>query len=149
MPERTEVEKCVIKEMSNLLDFGFSGPVVTHEKWTSKIDWLGDEIAIEMELDWRELEIFCLLVRLEDGHLPDGYYVSNGRPCRYHLQKVIQMRHWPVDKDAMHEISDHSKDRSFIKDKETMKQRVQSYKTVLSSSLQNIISEGKLIFQVS
>ena len=53
MSERAEIEKWVAEEFAELLDFGFSKPVISHDGWSTVIDWVGTEIALELELDWR------------------------------------------------------------------------------------------------
>ncbi len=92
MSEKEEIEEWVIDQFSKLENYGLSRPVIKRDDWTTSVDWLGADIAIEIELDWREFDAFVLVVRLENRQLPQGYYVSNGKPCRFHLQKVIQER---------------------------------------------------------
>ena len=78
-----------------------------------------------------------LVVRLEDGRLPKGCYVSKGVPCRYHLQKVIADQKWKVDQSSFKEISPgkHSSRQPRQLSSKTIKDRFLSYKAVVESCL--------------
>lgn len=73
---------------------GFKQPAVSKEDWMTRVDYLHEDIAIELELDWRDFDIFTLIVRLENGALPNGYYVSNGKKCRKHLTNIYTEQGW-------------------------------------------------------
>ena len=102
-------------------------------------------IAIELELDWREFDSFFLLVKLEGGQFPQGYYVSNGKPCRYHLQKVIKERAWRAGQAGMRVISGIS-ECSEKPNVEKLKKRILAYKAVVMSCLRQVIIETEVIF---
>ena len=142
------IKTFIADELSVLLDRGFSDPLIKDNSWVTTFDWLSDDIAIEVEVDWRDIDIFMLLVRLEDGKLPKGYYVSGGKPCRYHLQKVITDRKWNVDKNAFGEISPGRKSSRQSKNLSTdaLKKRFQQYKTVLLSCFDQLIEDRQNIF---
>lgn len=70
MSEQVEIEKWVINQFAELTSYGFSEPIIKREDWSTVIDWLGTGIALEIELDWREFDVFFLIVRLEGGQLP-------------------------------------------------------------------------------
>jgi len=63
--------------------------VLTRKPWTTTIDYLGPETGIEVALDWRDRTVDMLLVRLQRGRLPEGYYVSEGRKCRVYLSEAL------------------------------------------------------------
>lgn len=92
---RQEIEEFAVKEFSPLLlQLGFTGPQIIRESHATRIDFLLEDVAIEVELDWRDFAAFLLIVQLENGSLPNGYYVSNGKPSRKHITEVIQEQHW-------------------------------------------------------
>lgn len=71
-------------------DFGFEPPLVTKSRYMTRIAYLHKEVGIEVELDWKEFDSFVLLVKLDGGRLPLGYYIEDGRPCRRHLNAVLR-----------------------------------------------------------
>ena len=85
-------------------DLGFVGPSPEKNRANPTLHWLGAEIGIELELDSREEGLYLLLVRLEKGRLPDGYYVSHGKPCRVHLVHAISSLNLLVDDKALERV---------------------------------------------
>ena len=146
MSEQTEIEDWTVSLFRDLVSYGFSGPRIVHQSWVTGIDWSYLGISIEIELDWREREVSCLIVRLENGNLPAGYYVSNGMPCRYHLLKIIRLRKWPADQDAMNAILSRRKPHTVPRDSEEMKRYLQAHKSIVISCVMNITSEANDIF---
>ena len=149
MTDQTEIENWVINQFTELTDYGFSEPVIKREDGSSVFDWLGSDIALELEFDWRELDVFLLVVRLEDGQLPQGYYVSNGKPCRFHLQKVIKEKRWSVALAEMKVISvkgNHKRSQNSSVD--NLKKRVLTYKVVLMSCIDQLLDDSQTIFNV-
>jgi hypothetical protein len=147
MSEKSEIEKWVIDQFSELENYKFSKPVVKRDGWTTSVDWLGSDIAIELELDWREFDAFIFIVRLEDGQLPQGYYVSNGKPCRFHLQEVVKERGWPVAQDEMMVISPNGRrGRSSKPSDDSLRKRLLAYKGVLLSCVDQVVADGASIF---
>jgi hypothetical protein len=106
------------------------------------------DIALEIEIDWRDFDLFVFIVRLENGNLPSGYYVSEGRPCRYHLQKVIADKKWGVDQEALAMISPGNKGKrqSTKRTENGMLDRFRAYKKVLDSCVKNMVQDGETIF---
>jgi len=95
MSQQKEITAFVLDEFSELVSrWGFQSPKVSEEDWMTRIDYIKGDLAFEIELDWRDFDLFVLLVRLENGQLPSGYYVSNGRKCRKHLNNVIREQRW-------------------------------------------------------
>jgi len=147
MSEQAEIESWLKSQFAELADYGFSEPVVKREDWNTVVDWLGTDIALELELDWREFDVFLLVVRLEDNQLPQGYYVSNGKPCRFHLQKVIKEKGWSVPLDEMRVISTNGKRGHSQKPSvDSLKKRVLAYKAVLKSCIDQLLADGRTIF---
>ena len=95
MSQQKEITEFVLNEFSELVTrWGFQPPKVTEEEWMTRIDYLKGDLGFEIELDSRDFDLFALLVRLENGHLPEGYYVPSGRKCRKHLNNVIREQRW-------------------------------------------------------
>lgn len=148
--ERVEIENWVINQFAELTNFGFSEPVVRRDDWSTVIDWLDTDIALELELDWREFDVFLLVVKLEDGQLPQGYYVSNGEPCRFHLQKVITEKEWSVALDEMKVIGTNGKrGHSQKPSADNLRQRVLNYKVVLMSCVNQVLANSGTIFNAA
>lgn len=87
-----------------LRDLGFVGPSLAENGVNPTLHWLSAEIEIELELDAREEGLYLLLVRPEMGKLPDGYYISHGKPCRVHLEHVILKLRLRVDDKAWERV---------------------------------------------
>ena len=150
MTEQLEIEKWATKQFAELTNHGFSEPVIKRENWNTVINWFGTDIALELELDWREFDVFLLVVKLENGQLPQGYYVSNGQPCRFHLSKVIIKHEWVVALDDMKRIRCAGKrGRSRKPSRDNIRQRVLAYKVVLMSCINQILISNKTIFTKS
>jgi hypothetical protein len=141
------IEKIIVL-LANLYTFGFSKPLVTQQEWSTTLTLMLTNIALEIEIGWRDFDVFVLVVRLENGNLPSGYYVSEGRPCRYHLQKVISDRKWIVDRQALANISPGKKgQRQDIKrSEEGMLNRFDAYRKVLDDCVEKLVKEGDTIF---
>src|SRR3990170_7712197 len=93
--QKEKITKLIQDEFHSLSDnhdFGF--PVVVNGRWGTQIEFLSADIEIEIEIDWRESQAHVLIVRLEGGRLPKGYYVSNGRVCRKHLVNIARELGW-------------------------------------------------------
>ncbi len=139
----------IIELLVNLYSFGFSEPVISHEDWSTTVTFMLSNIALEVEIDWRDFDIFILIVRLENGALPNGYYVSEGMPCRYHLQKVITDRKWSVDQNALAMISQGKKGKrqNSKQSEDAMLDRFCVYKKVLDSCIDKLVDENEMIFK--
>lgn len=146
--QKNRIVESIIALLVNLYSYGFSQPQVTQEEWSTTLTLMLTDIALEIEIDWRDFDIFVLVVRLENGNLPSGYYVSEGRPCRYHLQKVISDRKWKVDQEALAMISPGNKGRrqNIKRSEDGMLDRFRVYKKVLDGCVEKLVKEGDTIF---
>jgi hypothetical protein len=145
MPDREVVEKSAESEFAFLLPLGFSEPIVERNSWGTSVDWLQGSIALELELDFRELEVSCLVVRLKNGKLPDGYYVAEGRRCRMHLLRVIKDRKWLGAKGYIDELLATRKTGG-PRNMDTMRDRIKSYKLILTAVLPQLLAEKSDLF---
>lgn len=117
---------------------GFMPPTVTVDRATTQIDFLSREVGIEIEFDWRDFEAFVLVVRLEAGRLPNGYYVSRGRTCRKHLHEVFRERGW---------TSPHAPSVSDEKPSETkMRAALLAQKEALLPHVEDLLRLGESVF---
>lgn len=92
-----DIEDHIIKALDFLVqDHGFRAPIRGGSGTQTTIAFLHDQVgvAVEIEVDVRESQAFCHIVRLEEGALPDGYYVSHGRSCRLHLKTLLREKRW-------------------------------------------------------
>lgn len=100
-------------------DFDFSPSPTEHDGNASELRWrnAAHTIAIEVEIDWREWDLFLLVVRLESGRLPDGYYVSSVGRCRLHLTDLMDRGGWIVSTelvDALAEVKWKGGDPAYL-----------------------------------
>ena len=67
------------------------GPLIVDENFKTKVRYSSISLGVEIELDWRERDVFVLFVRLTESDWPDGYYVDrSGRKCRVHLIDAVR-----------------------------------------------------------
>ncbi len=142
------IVETIIESLENLYIYDFSKPQVIEKSWSTSVVLMQNEFALEIEIDWREFDIFVLVVRLENGKMPDGYYVSQGRRCRHHLQKIIIEQNWKVDRDAFSMLlpnkkNKHQKPR---RTEEYLIEMFRIYKKVLDSCIENLVEKGSSLF---
>ena len=145
---RIDILQRIIPKLYNLYAHGFSEPRVVQNEWSTSLILMRTRVALEIEIDWRDVKIFVLVVRLENGKLPSGYYVSEGRPCRYHLQTVISDRKWNVDRTALETVTKGKKMKSGRKDEaeDELLESFTAYKKVIDSCLEKFVAEEELLF---
>jgi hypothetical protein len=72
---------------------GFSGPYSDFSSYVDKVWFMGKNLAIEFTFEWRDQDISCLIVRLEDGKMPSGWAVNEkGERIRIYLAVWLQER---------------------------------------------------------
>lgn len=139
MSQKKEITEFVLKEFAELVNrWGFQAPKVTEEDWMTRIDYIKGDLGFEVELDWRDFDLFALLVRLENGNLPSGYYVSNGRKCRKHLNNIIREQRW-----SQVPVQTSPKRARTVAD---IKQAADQAKRTLIAHLDRIIQAGDTLF---
>jgi hypothetical protein len=114
----------------------FEGPLIIKEDWMTRILFSHVDIGFELELDWHENSAFGLVVRLENGKPPSGYYVSNGKRCRKHLQNVAHELGW---RNEVHPRGSKKFDRS-------MKTDIAALAHLLIPNTEDLLSRGASIF---
>lgn len=147
MSVQQEIEHFIVQEFAVLQSkYGFQPPTFKRQGWITSIDLANDGIAIEVEVDWREFDVFLLVVRLEAGQLPRGYYVSNGKRCRIHLLTLIEERHWPVDQGLISRVRRQVGADTRERRVEDLMNRIVDYRAILLSCLDKILAEKEGIF---
>jgi len=139
MSQQDKLKNFVLEQFSDIVDqYSFSTPAIGEEKAMTRIDYLGTNLAIELELDWREFDIYVLIVRLEDGKLPKGYYVSNGKKCRKHFVNIVREQGWSL---GNFKIS-----KKIRREENDFKQDLVAHKALLLSHMNELLDTGESLF---
>jgi hypothetical protein len=147
MSDAKDLETLVLDAFAFLEEeWGFNHPVLTHERWSTTIAYLSKEIGIEIELDWRDLDVFILVTRLDQGKLPKGYYVSDGQTRRIHLEHVLQ-KYFNVSPSAIKEFPQFDRKKRQQRNRQAMEERVAAYQQLLRNYIGMIINAGENLFQ--
>lgn len=141
MDEQKETTRFAASLFSEIVSKqGFSPAAIKETDWVTKINFShASGIGLEVELDWRDKEVFVLLVKLSNGASPKGYYVENGLPCRKHLFKVVMEQDWPGAKENSEEGPDHGGTSS-------MRTSLQREASLLEKNISRLIKKGQSIF---
>jgi hypothetical protein len=79
---------------------GFSNRVIRTSCGVSEI-YVVNRHALQLEVDWRENDLFMYAVYLENNSLPDKgalYHYGDGHWCRKYLEEIYQVKR-PIIKD--------------------------------------------------
>jgi hypothetical protein len=68
-------------------DYGFSEPVATDGSWKTTFLYVNDQIGIEIELNYRDMDIFIFMGKLDNGEIP-----QNGNSVRRQLEEIIEVK---------------------------------------------------------
>jgi hypothetical protein len=69
-------------------DFGFSEPVATDGSWKTTFLYVNDQIGIEIELNYRDMDAFIFIMKLETGKLPK----HEEEPVKSHLEDLLKVQ---------------------------------------------------------
>ena len=75
-------------------EWGFSAPIVRTDGTISEIYIVKDH-ALQLEIDWRENDLFLYAVYLRDGELPGKsviYSYPDGHWCRKYLEEICHTK---------------------------------------------------------
>jgi hypothetical protein len=137
MPQKQDLVALARHELEFLCsDHGFEHPTVVAHIFQSSPLCRRGQIGIEVEFDWREEQVFVLVVRLEDGQLPTGY-VYGGMQVRVHLPTMIRDRHWKIIPEV----------RSPRRRSPSMAEQVADYKQMIAAYAGRIIDEADRLFR--
>lgn len=88
---RIDIEARALDAFDFLAKAGRKSPDWKRESEHSQVQFVLDQIFVELELDWGESALFVLVGVLVDGEAPAGYYVdATGRKVRWHLGAVLK-----------------------------------------------------------
>lgn len=92
MNKMEEIRSTLIIKTNFLLELGYNKIVEKNDVWNYTLSYLSFEkgLAIEFEVDYRDLDIFVLVTKLENNNLPKGYYMNEGKNVRIHLEKLFE-----------------------------------------------------------
>jgi hypothetical protein len=146
MSENKKIESLVLDKFSFLQDeFGFNKPILNHDTLNTTVSYLSEKIGIEIELDWRDSDVFVLITKLDEGKLPKGYYVFNGKTCRVHLEEVLQNK-LIIGKDKIQEAIKSGKKTKQKRNKQTIETRIAAYQKLLHDHAEAICNAGISLF---
>jgi hypothetical protein len=139
-----ELERLGAKEFEYLSTaFGFSKPKYEREWYQTAIYFLNKSLAIEIQLDWRDRGVFFLVVALEEGRLPEGYYVSKGKTCRIHLMTLLEDKKW-IEPDEVEPFMGES--AKLPQTPEAMKEDIRRYSALLKDKMPLILANRETLF---
>ncbi|WP_027629966.1 hypothetical protein [Ruminiclostridium cellobioparum] len=92
MNKMEEISSILIEKTDFLRQMGYNNRVEKSDVWNFTLSYLASdkELAIEFEIDYRDLDLFVLVTILENGELPSGYYMHKGKKVRVHLEKLFE-----------------------------------------------------------
>lgn len=149
MVELKDIENLAIEIFSFLKEYGFYESLFRSNNLQSGISYLAENIGIDVELDWREMWVLVLIVRLESGKLPNGYYVSNtdGKICRIHLQKALYnlgYRDGQINAEGFYKKQKKKKQKP--PSIEGMREQLEAGSNLLKKTIDLIISKRESVF---
>jgi hypothetical protein len=111
-------------------DYGFSEPVATDGSWKTTFLYVNDQIGIEIELNYRDMDTFVFMRKLENGELPKDQ--ENDKPVRIQLEKIIDI-----------EPSKSNGDNTTI---EQFEKGITKKSTLLKHNLGKILNSHEILF---
>ncbi|MFW9879943.1 MAG: hypothetical protein ACFFG0_43270 [Candidatus Thorarchaeota archaeon] len=146
MSEIKDLESYTLELYSFLLrEFGLKKPRIKRDSGITTIYYLSKLIAIEIELDWREADIFVLVTKLENENLPGGYYMWKGKRYRLYIEDVLKILSIEGTNKLVESIITNRKKGG--RTKKAMEERIAAYKQLLLISIDRIINEGVSVFE--
>ncbi|MBY6037231.1 hypothetical protein KUV80_11225 [Fictibacillus nanhaiensis] len=108
-------------------EYGFSEPVATDGSWKTTFFYEKSDIAIEIELNYREMDAFVYMIKLENGKLPNDH-----ESARKMLEVLINVE--PVKSNG-----DHTTIQQFEKG-------ITNKSTLLKNNLNEILKTREKVF---
>lgn len=119
-----------------------SKPLINREKWSTTVSYIGENIALELEIDWRDIGFSVLVTKLINGNLPGGYYVFNGETVRIPLFKVFEGQNQPETINEIKGIIKKNKNN----DPQYLYSLINKYKELIYSFGENLINLSEKMF---
>jgi hypothetical protein len=95
MITQKEIEENTLERFSFLKNIGFKKSVIKHTNYKTDVIFLDEDLGIQIELDWYDCYVGVLLVDLNKGKLPGGYYMFNGKKVRVHFLSFVEKLRGP------------------------------------------------------
>jgi hypothetical protein len=108
-------------------DYGFSEPVATDGSWKTTFLYVNDQIGIEIELNYRDMDTFIFMSKLENGEL-----TQSEKPARRQLEEIINV-----------EPSRSNGDRTTI---EQFEKGITKKSTLLKNNIEEILNTTEKVF---
>jgi hypothetical protein len=108
-------------------DYGFSEPVATDGSWKTTFLYVNDQIGIEIELNYRDMDTLVFISKLENGKLP-----QNDKPVRKQLEEIINV-----------EPSRSNGDSTTI---EQFEKGITKKSTLLKNNIEEILNNSEKVF---
>ncbi len=146
MSDTKKIESVVLNSFAFLHNkHGFKKPIINRDTWSATVSYLSNQIGIEIELDWRDLDMFVLITKLDKGKLPKGYYMWKGKRCRINIEKVLQEKL----NVGLSELTKHGRpvgEKKRQKDRHAINERIAFYQALLNKYTGEICEKGLDIF---
>lgn len=110
-----------------ICDYGFSEPVATDGSWKTTFLYVNDQIGIEIELNYRDMDTFIFMSKLDNGELP-----QNNNSARRQLEEIIEI-----------EPSRSNGDRTTI---EQFEKGIAQKSTLLKNNIGEILNTPEKVF---
>ena len=127
-------------------EYSFALPTIDDDDWSAtNVGFLSKDIAVEVTLDWRERDVFVLLVRLEKGEMPErGYVSSSGKVIRIHALGVVEREECTADQavQARSRILAREKKRLEQRTVEFMKSQLEDNSQLLRACMDTILQSS-------
>lgn len=149
MEEKLRLEKLGENRFQFLVGMGFDKVKIVTDEWFSTLSFKNKTInlSIEIHYDWRDIVVSVFIVRLKNGKDPEGYYMSEGMPCRIYLQELIQKYSWPVPKESWIYVQpDNNLKKQEVSSYLKFEKKLEHLGELLKSCINEIICEGELLF---
>lgn len=118
MNKTEEIKNLLLEKTDFLKQFGYNNRIEKSDVWNFTLSYLSSDkgLAIEFEIDYRDLDVFILATILENGELPSGYYMHKGKRVRIHFEKLFEMGkikagEWKEITRIRHELKEPNENR--------------------------------------
>ena len=144
MNDKVEIEKYAVNLFSEEASYGHLKVLIDkNEWWQTRISWLGEKVALELVLDWRDQLVTFLFVKLEEGKLPEGYFVSREKRCRYYIGKIVQEK---PSVFCESEIKNIKNSLNAIRNTDSFKEKIDGYHDIIANNIAHILECEDMIF---
>lgn len=138
----SKTENYILEKFEFLtLSFHFKKAILKEDGSITTISYLSDNMAIEIELDHRESDIFILCTKLSHGSLPKGYYLFEGKTVRLHLETILKEKLNINFPDIKLSNRKHSPDFN-----DALRKKIDQYQKLLQINLSDILENINDIF---